>query len=149
MGLKRDGHVHSKTCGDAHFQKAGDRPRIADGQSSTGTMLAGCHHMLLLGSLNMFEGERYAYVYMLAAQAIEQYGVKWLYGDLMCKWGPYFQKLILHTAELPDVPVFMPTVLSKQMEGVELLVSGVHVNTHVWWCKVSRTPRADCLMGLA
>jgi hypothetical protein len=47
-GIKRD----EKTCGAAAFKKAGDRPVSFEGLSTSGCMLMGCQHMLLLGGLN-------------------------------------------------------------------------------------------------
>jgi hypothetical protein len=132
-GIKRD----EKTCGAAAFKKAGDRPVSFEGLSTSGCMLMGCQHMLLLGGLNTTAGERYAHVYHMAARAVEQHSATVLYGDLMCKWGKYVQAISQQLAGQPTVPPDVPKLAPEQVQKLQLMVSAVHVMTHSWYCRVS------------
>ena len=139
MGHRRGCAQEEKSCGGAAFKKAGDRPVSFEGMSSTGCMLQGCQHMFLLGALNTFAGERYAYVYLLAvAKALQEHGATVLYGDLMCKWGHYMEAVAAQLRGLPSVPPDVPVLTPEQLQQLQLMVSGVHVMTHSWWCRVSR-----------
>jgi hypothetical protein len=90
-----------KHCG-GEWKKAANSDRSSKKNLSIGgRMLASCNHMVIYAAVNMLgTGEKYAYVYLIFYLYFVKHQVKAVYGNLMCKWYPWMQKLVEKLATL-------------------------------------------------
>jgi hypothetical protein len=127
-----------KLCGAASFKKAGDKPHRFAGLATSGCVLSVCQHLVIMGVLNMTRGETYSLIFaMLVLNSIPRRRAVALYGDLMCKWGAFCKAAARSTQLVPhDTHRGIPRITPQELDAIKLMVSGVHVMTHSWPCRV-------------
>lgn len=135
---------HSKLCGHSSWKAAGDKSGKYDGLTIAGRFFAGCDHLMVHRALNMAAahgGERYAYFYLMMADYFIPNGVKFAFGDLMCKWAPWLEKVVpcisAHLEGQSDPSLAsIPVVDMAKLLETDMATSAVHNQAHVWYCQV-------------
>ncbi|XP_066504235.1 uncharacterized protein [Hoplias malabaricus] len=121
-------HVSGKrVCGASEWTAARELSRKSSSKiDEEGLEIAVCRHGVLLGALNMYRGEIFAYPLFLQQKlAATMLGnITFLCSDVACKYFPYLQKVAQHCPELQHLLDMRP------------FLSVMHAKAHAWKCEV-------------